>query len=53
MHPNATNVRLAAELGYNVKRNLVRTALDAVARDLVQSRESSLPLTRTEEVVNA
>lgn len=49
----ATNVRLAAGLGYNPKQNLVRAALDAIARELVSSGARSLPLARAEEVVNA
>ena len=49
----ATNARLATALGYHPRQNLVRAALDAVARDLVTVDEPWLLLARTVEVVDA
>jgi len=53
LYLSAVNDRLASALGFNPKDALVRGALEAFAKALVDSRERWLTRVRAEEVVNA
>lgn len=48
----AINNKLGSELSFNSKVPLVRQALDALARALIDTKESWLPLVKADEVVN-
>ena len=49
---NAINNKLASELSFNLRIPLVRQALDAFTRVLIDTGESWLPLIKAEKVIN-
>lgn len=53
LYIQATNKHLASSLGFNQKTPLVRQALEIFTDELINSGESSLPLAKADEIVNA
>lgn len=53
LYLDTVNIRLAKELNYDPKNNLVRTALDEFARAVVQSKNGQLPRDQAAHVINA
>lgn len=53
LHIKGINNRLAEKLGFNPNKDLIREALEAFAKELVDLGERWLPLARAEDVINA